>query len=32
MALQIFSLIVLIGALIVLIPVARQAFRKKDDE
>lgn len=32
MWLQIFSLIVLIGALVVLIPYARQVFRKSDDE
>ncbi|SEK49637.1 hypothetical protein SAMN05444583_102121 [Rhodococcus maanshanensis] len=31
MAMQIFSLIVLVGALVVLIPVARRVFRKHDD-
>ncbi|OYD67807.1 hypothetical protein BDB13_1343 [Rhodococcus sp. OK302] len=33
MAMQVFSLIVLLGALIVLIPTARRVFgKKKDDE
>jgi len=32
MALQVFSLIVLLGALIILIPTARRVFGKKDDE
>ena len=32
MALQVFSLIVLLGALIILIPAARRVFGKKDDE
>lgn len=31
MALQIFSLIVLVGALVMLIPVARRVFRKHDE-
>lgn len=31
MAMQIFSLIVMIGALVVLIPVAIRAFRNKDE-
>ena len=29
---QVFSLIVLLGALIILIPTARRVFGKKDDE
>ncbi len=32
MLLQIVSVIVLVGALVVLIPYARQVFRKSDDE
>ena len=28
---QIFSLIVLVGALVMLIPVARRVFRKRDE-
>lgn len=32
MAMQVFSLIVLLGALIVLIPTARRVFRKKKDD
>lgn len=31
MAMQIFSLIVLVGALVMLIPVARKVFGKRDD-
>lgn len=31
MALQIFSVIVLVGALVALIPVARRAFGKQDE-
>lgn len=31
MAMQIFSLIVMIGALVVLIPVAIRVFRNKDE-
>lgn len=32
MLLQIVSIILLVGALVVLIPYARQVFRKSDDE
>jgi hypothetical protein len=32
MLLEIVSIIVLVGALVALIPVARQVFRKGDDE
>jgi hypothetical protein len=31
MAMQIFSLIVLIGALVMLVPVARRVFGKRDE-
>lgn len=32
MAMQVFSLIVVLGALIVLIPTALRVFRKKDED
>ena len=32
MALQIFSVIVMVGALVALIPVARRVFGKRDDQ
>ena len=32
MVLEVFSVVVLVGALIVLIPTARRVFRKGDDE